>query len=88
MEDDFVALMCRYRDELHRPLVALINEGIASGAIRSLDPEMATMSFFGILQVFVSRHLLMDDLELNDNTVNFVLDLFLNGLLPTPCQHP
>jgi AcrR family transcriptional regulator len=88
MEREFVALMCRYRDELHRPIVALISEGIANGAVRPLDPEMATMSFFGILQVCVSRHLLMADLELNDGTVDFVLDLFLNGLLPTPCPHP
>jgi AcrR family transcriptional regulator len=88
LEREFVALMRSYRDELHRPIVALLNEGIASGAIRPLDSEMATMSFFGILQVFTGRHLLMGDLELDEQAVDFVLDLFLNGLLPTPCQHP
>jgi AcrR family transcriptional regulator len=88
MEREFLTLMRSYRDELHRPIVALLNEGIASGVIRPLDPEKATMCFFGILQVFTSRHLLMADLELDDKTVDFVLDLLLNGLLPSsPCQH-
>lgn len=88
LEREFVTLMRSYRDELHRPIVALLDEGIASGAIRPIDTERATMSFFGILQVFTGRHLLMADLELDDNAADFVLDLFLNGLLPTPCRHP
>lgn len=84
MEREFCLLMRDYRDELHRPIVKLLNEAMAEKKIRPIDPELATMSFFGILQVFTSRHLLMNDLELDVKAVDFVIDFALNGLLHTP----
>jgi AcrR family transcriptional regulator len=82
MENEFYSLMRRYRDELHRPIVELFGEAVASGTIRPVDPELAASSFFGILQGFTSRHLLIDDLKLDVHAANFVLDLLFNGLLP------
>jgi AcrR family transcriptional regulator len=80
MEREFCLLMRDYRDELHRPIVKLLGDAMAEGTIRPIDPELATMCFFGILQVFVSRHLLMNDLELDENAVDFILDFALKGL--------
>jgi AcrR family transcriptional regulator len=84
MESDFCNLMRDYRDELQRPIVQLLNDAIADGTIRPIDTDLATMSFFGILQVFTSRHLLMNDFELNEEAVDFVLDFVLRGLLSAP----
>jgi AcrR family transcriptional regulator len=84
MEREFCQLMRGYRDQLHRPIVELLQEAITEGTIRPIDPELATLSFFGVLQIFTSRHLLMADLELDEKAVDFVLDFVLNGLLPPP----
>lgn len=84
MEHEFCMLMRDYRDELHRPVVELLDAAVRDGTIRPIDTELATMSFFGILQVFTSRHLLMNDFDLNKDTVDFVLDFALNGLLVKP----
>jgi TetR/AcrR family transcriptional regulator len=81
LEHEFCLLMRNYRDELHRPVVELFKEAIDNGTIRPIDIELATTGYFGILQVFTSRHLIMNDLELNDKAVDFVLDFALNGLL-------
>jgi AcrR family transcriptional regulator len=88
MEQEFCLLMRSYRDQLHRPIVEVLVEAMADGTIRSIDPELATMSFFGILQVFTSRNLLMADIELDEKAADFVLDFVLNGLLPTPPNEP
>jgi AcrR family transcriptional regulator len=82
MEQEIYELMCSYRDELYRPIIELLTEAVAKGSIRPIDPELTTVSFFGIIQSFTSRHLLMDDLELDEKAADFVLDLLLNGLRP------
>ena len=87
MEQEFCDLMRNYRDELNRPIIALFDEAKASGAIGKLDSELATMSFFGILQVFVSRHLLMQDVALDDSAVDFVVGFVLRGLSFEEPQH-
>jgi hypothetical protein len=79
--------MRNYRDELYRPVVELFKQAIDDGTIRPIDTELATMSYFGILQVLTSRRLIMNDLELDEAAVDFVLDFALNGLLAkTPNQ--
>jgi len=83
LEREFCMLMREYRDELHRPIVELFTEAIADGTIRPIDTELATLSFFGILQVFTSRHLIMNDMELDEHAVDFVLDFALRGLRST-----
>jgi AcrR family transcriptional regulator len=88
MEEEFIALMRSYRDESQRPIIQMLNEAIAAGTIRPVDPELAALSFFGMLQVFTTRHLLMNDLELDDQAVDFILDLTLNGLLSKPQGDP
>jgi TetR/AcrR family transcriptional regulator len=88
MEQEFCLLMRSYRDQLHRPIVELLTNAMADGTIRPIDAELTAMSFFGILQIFTSRHLLMADLELDEKAADFVLDLVLNGLSPTPPREP
>lgn len=82
MEREFYDLMRRYRDELHCPLVQLFTEAVANGAIRPVDPDLAASSFVGIIQSFLNRHLVMNDVKLDEKSADFVLDLLLNGLLP------
>lgn len=86
MEQEFCMLIRDYRDELHRPIIQLLAEAMAEGTIRHVDVELATMSFFGILQVFTSRNLLMNDIELDAHSADFVIDILFNGLLPSPNQ--
>lgn len=88
MEQEFCLLMRSYRDQLHRPIVELLTNAMANGTIRPLDAELTAMSYFGILQVFTSRHLLMADLELDEDAADFVTDFLLNGLMPTPPSKP
>jgi AcrR family transcriptional regulator len=88
MEHEFCMLMRDYRDQLHRPVVQLLNDAIKEGTIRPIDTELATMSFFGVLQVFTSRHLLMNDFDLNDDAVAFVLDFALHGLMSKAAGEP
>jgi AcrR family transcriptional regulator len=82
LECEFWQLMRDYRDELQSPVVKLFSEGMAEGTIRKIDPDLATTSFFGILHVFTSRHLIMNDLELDEKAADFVLDFVLKGVQP------
>jgi AcrR family transcriptional regulator len=84
MEQEFCNRMRTYRDQLYHPVVEVLVEAMASGTIRPVDPELVTMSFFGILQVFTSRNLLMADIELDEKAAEFILDFVLNGLLSAP----
>ncbi|MCC6458562.1 MAG: TetR/AcrR family transcriptional regulator [Caldilineaceae bacterium] len=84
MECEIYHLMRRYRDELYRPVVELLADAVADGSIRPLDLELTTVSFYGIIQGFTSRHLLTADLELDEKATDFILDLLLNGLLSPP----
>ena len=86
MEQEFCMLIRDYRDELHLAIRQLFAEAMADGTIRTVDAELATMSFFGILQVFTSRNLLMNDIELDAHTADFVIDILFNGLVPVPAQ--
>jgi AcrR family transcriptional regulator len=86
MECEIYNLMRRYRDELYRPVVELLADAVADGSIRPLDLELTTVSFYGIIQGFTSRHLLTADLELDEKATDFMLDLLLNGLLAPPSK--
>ena len=86
MEEEFCLLMRRGRDQLHLPIVELLANAMAEGTIRTVDAELATTSFFGIIQALTSRRLLMEDIELNEKTADFVIDFVLNGLLSTPSR--
>lgn len=88
MEQEFCQLMLNYREKLHRPVIDLVNEASAAGTIRPVDAELVVQSFFGILQVFASRHLLLNDMELDQKAVDFILDFVMHGLMPTPTDTP
>jgi AcrR family transcriptional regulator len=84
MEGELCELVRRYRDQTQGPIVDLFEEAIAEGSIRPVDPDFATMSFLGLLQVFASRRILLNDIELDESAVNFILDFTLSGLSPHP----
>ena len=88
MEQEFCQFIRNHRDELHRPVVDLLNEASAAGTIRPVDAELVAQSFFGILQGFASRHIMMNDIELDQKAVDFILDFVMHGLLPTPTDTP
>jgi AcrR family transcriptional regulator len=84
MDNEFYELMRDYRHELHRPIVEMLDAGMADGSIRSVDADLAAMSFFGILQVFATRRLLINDMQLDDQAVDFIIDFVLKGLATSP----
>jgi AcrR family transcriptional regulator len=88
MEREFCALMRCYRDELHRPIVERLAKAVQDGTIRPIDPELAATSYFGILQTFAGRHLFLQDIEINDQTLDFIVDFVLNGLRPISPGEP
>jgi AcrR family transcriptional regulator len=81
---EFCDLLRQYHEISQRPIVQMLQEAIDNGTIRQIDPDSAAMSFFGILQVFTSRHLLMQDMELDQKAVDFVVDMTLHGLACQP----
>jgi AcrR family transcriptional regulator len=80
METEFCDLVRSYGDEMQRPIVELLTEAISKQIVRPIDPALTAMTFIGIMQVFASRYLLMRDIALDAQAVNFVLDFMLNAL--------
>jgi TetR/AcrR family transcriptional regulator, cholesterol catabolism regulator len=84
MEDELCHLIRRFRAELYRPITDLLAEGVKDGIIRPVDLELTAMSFFGILQAFTGAYLVTTDVQLDDKTIDHIIDLILHGLLISP----
>lgn len=81
MEVELCTLMRRYRVEMHRPIIELLADGVESGAIRPVDLELATTCLFGMLQACTGRHMILNDIELDEKVADQIVDLLLHGLL-------
>ncbi|MBP7868472.1 MAG: TetR/AcrR family transcriptional regulator [Firmicutes bacterium] len=62
-------------------LQAIIREGIASGELRPLDPEMTAHSVLGMINVFMTQQLVTERTFPPDLVVRHTLDLLCNGAL-------
>ena len=62
-------------------LEAIMGEGIASGELRQLDPEMTAHSVLGMINVFMTQRLVTERTFPPDQVVCHTLELFCNGAL-------
>jgi AcrR family transcriptional regulator len=69
-------------------LQAIIGEGIVSGELRALDPEMTAHSLIGMINVFMTQRLVTERTFPPDQAVRHTLDLFWNGALQSPSTNP
>ena len=88
MDAEFCNLLGDYREQVQRPVVELFANAIAAGSIRPIDPDLAALSFIGILQGMTTRHLFMHNLALDESTAAYVVDLMINGLVALPPGTP
>lgn len=84
-EQTLKTLVVNHRSELLAPIIHLLEEGMAQGYFRPLDPERTAISLFGLMNSTVAdRFLWMDEAELaaplDNNLVNHIVSLFLNGI--------
>jgi AcrR family transcriptional regulator len=80
MEKQLCELAKTYRDELIKPVAAIIEQGIAQGALRPVNVEMTVISLFGMLHSFVTHRLILDDAEIGDDVVAHTIDILLHGI--------
>lgn len=86
-EDEFIKIIFSYRNELHRPIMNIFLKAQEDGEIGDVNLEMATISFFGILQSFTNNYLFMKNIKFDDPTVDFITDFVLHGLKHHPAQN-
>lgn len=75
------AWVLEQRQELLRGIVALIEEGVSLGEIRSdIDIEMAGRLFLALNYVVMGGMVILDNVEVNEEDVAKLLDIFWNGI--------
>lgn len=84
MDQQLHSLVHRYRSEMIRPIATILERGVAAGDIRPINIQFAVLGLVALLHGFVAHRLLLDEAELDDDTVeqtiDQTLDLFLNGI--------
>jgi AcrR family transcriptional regulator len=81
MEQQLCQLVRRYRKELLKPIAQVLERGMAQGEVRSIHMEMAVLSLVGILHSFVLHHMILQELEVDDEAIiDHTLQLFLYGI--------
>ncbi len=84
MEEELYKLIRRYRTELYQPIIDVLAEGVKDGTLRPTNLELTALSFFGILHSFTGAYLVAADVQLDDNSIDHILDLLLRGILASP----
>lgn len=80
MEQALRALILRYRPQLSQPIIDILQEGQRQGQFREMEPNMAVLSLFGMMNAFVNHKLLLDDGEITLGAVAHTSELFLRGI--------
>ncbi len=81
MEQQLCQLVRKYRKELLKPIAQVLERGIAQGEVRPIHVEMAVLSLVGILHSFVLHHMILQELEVDDEAIiDHTLQLFLCGI--------
>ena len=75
----------KHQQLVGEPIAAIIQEGVESGQFRPVNPEIATISLLGMMNVYLARRMLirlglLDAGELGENAIRQTLDIFLNGV--------
>lgn len=82
IESELPGVASKRSEDVLRPFVALIQEGIAKGEFRPVDAMRAALSLAGMMNVFVTRTLLRPDLPIGEEDIAHTVDMALNGLIP------
>ncbi len=81
LEAQLRALVQKHRDEFLRPIAAIIEQGIREGIFRPVNAKMTVISLFGMMNSFVTHHLLLDQVDIDQDVVTHTLELFLHGIM-------
>lgn len=79
LEQEFRELITRRGEEMLRPMKTVIEEGIASGELRPVDSQLASLALLSMLHVLITRQLLFSDAEVGEAEVHHMVDLFMEG---------
>ena len=80
LERELRGLVVRYQDELLRPIVSVLDDGVRTGELRPLNARLAAAVFLGMVSVFVASHLLEIAMDQSpEETVSGTVDLFFEG---------
>lgn len=82
IESEIPGVAGKRSEDILRPFVAVIQEGIAREEFRPVDPTRAALSLVGMMNVFVTRMLLRPDLPIRGEDILHTVDMALMGLLP------
>ncbi len=74
-------VVTKYRFDLARPILQVIQNGIDKGVFRPLDPELTVLSLMGMMQSFVTHRLIAEPDQHFHNVVEHTLDMLLNGII-------
>ena len=80
MESALRNLLQRHRTALMQPIADIIEEGIANGIFRPLQPQMVITSLIGMMNSFVTHRFLIEQGDITPEVVEHTLDLVLHGI--------
>lgn len=81
IESELPGVASRRSEDVLRPFVAAIEEGIRRGEFRLVDSTQAALSLAGMMNVFVTRTLLRPDAPIREQDIAHTVDMALNGLI-------
>jgi AcrR family transcriptional regulator len=72
----------RWRDPMLAPIRRVIADGIACDELREVEPDLATHFLFGLLNIFITHGMFLDDEStgLGPDALDKVVTLFLEGI--------
>lgn len=79
LEQEFRELITRRGEEMLRPIRAVIEEGMASGELRPVDSQLASLALLSMLHILITCQLLVSDAEVGEAEVHHMVDLFMEG---------
>jgi hypothetical protein len=73
-------LQCR-KELMLGPITRIIEQGIAEGEFRRVDAELSALSLLGMIHAVITFRLLLQDKDIDCETADQTLSLFLQGIL-------
>lgn len=81
MEAQIHEFIQQRRPLLLGPVISVLQQGMADGSFRPLDPEMSALSLIGMLHAFITFRLLVDNVTIGNDVAEHVYALFLHGII-------
>lgn len=78
--EHFRDIIKRYRTEMVAPIADIIQDGIRSGAFRSVNVEMTVISLLGIMQSYITHRSLVAPDEQFQDIAGHTTELLLHGI--------